>query len=291
MIASLHVRSMGKGKNQPEIVLLSGPNKNFHSDSAWFALLQNQLAKSWRVHAIDRPGNTWSDFDPETSYVQFTDVLHRTLLALEAEEVILVAFASANVTTRLFEQKYGDDKRIKIKGQVWIDPDVFMPHSIAMYQDYPVTWYREKLDQLLPYLATGAWTERTLAKIEAERETVASLISPANQSLMDWDYFDRASKLRLQIPQQQTRALEIAHYHTDLNMVKGLDFITATPVTVIDGDFEQHAIDSATDADEKARLTQWMTEGTEWSKQVAAKSGGQYIAVEDAHHLADLSTS
>jgi hypothetical protein len=59
----LHVRAMGLEETGPAIVLLSGPNYNFHSDSAWFSALQRTLARHHRVYAIDRAGDAWRDFD------------------------------------------------------------------------------------------------------------------------------------------------------------------------------------------------------------------------------------
>ena len=53
---SIQSRELGKQfKNQlniPSIILLSGPNENWHSDSAWFALLQPLLAKQYHVISI-----------------------------------------------------------------------------------------------------------------------------------------------------------------------------------------------------------------------------------------------
>jgi polyhydroxybutyrate depolymerase len=79
----IHVRTMGEQAageqgNRPTIVLLSGPNKYFHADSAWFVTVQRQLAKHYKVRAIDRPGNGWSDFDKKprmwvlsTSFIKY----------------------------------------------------------------------------------------------------------------------------------------------------------------------------------------------------------------------------
>ncbi|WP_199608979.1 alpha/beta hydrolase [Flocculibacter collagenilyticus] len=283
---TLHIRTMGDSSEKPTIVLLSGPNKNYHSDSAWFSLLQPILAEDYKVIAIDRPGNAWSTFNESTSYTHFTDVLHQTLTQLNENNVILVAFSSANITASLFEQKYGQDDAINLAGMLWIDPDIFLPHSIAMYQDFPVTYYREMLNDLLPYLAEGGWTERTQNKIIAERTEVESLLDEGSSALMDWSYFDAVSQQRILVDRQQTRALEIANYHDDLNLVANLPLITSIPVSVIDSDFEQQSIDDNPDYEEV--LTQWMEEGTEWSKQVVNSAGGQYIPIESGHHLVPL---
>lgn len=284
----IHVRTMGEQaageqRSKPTIVLLSGPNKYFHADSAWFVRVQQQLAKQYKVRAIDRPGNGWSDFDETTSYVGFVDKLYQTLVALDETEVIFVTFSSGNTTASLFEKKYSQNSKIKLEGMVWIDPDIFLPHSIAMYQDYPVTFYRKNLAKLMPHLETGAWTERTMKKLVAEREEIQTLTQGKS---MDWGYYDAISQQRLLIDRQQTRSLEIAHYHDDLNAVANLDLIEQIPVSVIDSDFELEQIKDS--PDKTATMTQWMEEGTVWAKLVARKSKGQYIEVSNAHHLVPL---
>lgn len=282
----LHVKTMGQATDKPTVVLISGPNKNFHADSAWFALVQKQLAAEHKVIAIDRPGNAWSDFNENTSYLDFTDKLQQTLKLKGEKEIVLVAFASGNVTAIDYLNKYGHDGEVKVSGMVWIDPDILLPHSIAMYQDYPVTFYRERLADIIPHIASGAWTERTQTKIDGEREEVAAMLSESNKADMDWAYFDLVSQQRLLIDRQQTRAIEIAHYHDDLEAMKNFSHITSVPVSVIDSDFELPQIEAFPDAADT--LTQWMTEGTQWSKEVAEHSGGQYIPVSDAHHLVPL---
>lgn len=103
---------------------------------------------------------------------------------------------------------------------------------------------------------------------------------------MDWEYYDAISQQRLLIDRQQTRSLEIAHYHDDLNAVANLELIEQIPVSVIDSDFEIEQIKDS--PDKTAAVTQWMEEGTVWAKQVAKKSKGQYIEVNNAHHLVPL---
>lgn len=279
----LHVRIMGEDNGKPAVVMLSGPNKNFHADSAWFALIQQRLAQQYKVIVIDRPGNGFSEFDENTSYRAFSDKLHQALLGLDVKEVVFAGFASANISLVEYLQRYGNGGPVQVKGMLWIDPDVLMPYSIAFYQDYPVTFYREKRQQLLPHLATGAWTERTLKKLAEEREEVVKLVDNSMAEMMDWAYFDALSQQRILVDRQQTRAIEIANYYDDLAAMTAFEFITHIPVSVIDSDFEKGQIKAFPDAAEK--LTRWMEEGTAWSKLVAEKSGGQYIPLENATHM------
>jgi pimeloyl-ACP methyl ester carboxylesterase len=234
-----------------------------------------------KTHRLGIDG--WSDFDSETSYLNFTDKLHQALVALDEREVILVAFSSGNITATAFEQKYREDDKIQLKGMVWIDPDIFLPHSIAFYQDFPVTYYRKNRDQLMPHIASGAWTERTARKLAGEQVDVKAMTAGQD---MDWTFFNAISQQRFLIDRQQTRAMEIVHYYEDLNAMAKLDLITRVPVSVIDSDFELPQI--ADNADAKETMTKWMEEGTQWSKLVAKSSGGQYIAVPDASHLVPL---
>ncbi|WDE08717.1 alpha/beta hydrolase [Thalassomonas viridans] len=280
---SLHVRAMGENNSGPAVILLSGPNKNFHSDSAWFARLQPQLAYKYRVYAIDRAGNAWSSFDDNASYTGFVDDLYQLLPELGETEVTLVAFASANITARLFQDKYQNDANVKIKNMLWIDPDIFLPHSIAMYQGGTVDWYHRRINDIIPHIGEGNWTERSAGKITLEREEVAGLVGEATASLMDWSYFDLVSQRRLTIPQQTTRAIEISNYYDDLNNVKELPLLTDIKISVIDSDFEQPEIAEATEGQEA--LIQWAEEGSQWSQEVAAESGGQYIPLTNTDHL------
>jgi polyhydroxybutyrate depolymerase len=288
----LHVRAMGEEKTGPAIILLSGPNYNYHSDSAWFSALQGELARHNKVYAIDRAGNAWSDFDENASYRLFVDDLYQVLLQLGETEVIFVAFSSANITTRLFAEQYGTNDNIDIKGMLWIDPDVLLDHSIALYQDYPVSWYRAYLPQILPYIETGAWLERTMDKINLEKQEIQALLPRSQASCkskkMDWAYFDRVSQRRLLIEHQQTRAIEIANYHDDLEAVRDLPLINNIPISVIDSDFELKDIAQATEPEDIERLTLWMQQGTLWSEQVANTSQGQYIELTNSDHLVPI---
>lgn len=278
---AFHVRSMGQQHSGPAIILMAGPNSNYHSDSAWFALLQPLLAKHYRVHVIDRLGNGWSDSIDSPSYRRFAHDLAGVLQQLQEQQVVLVAFSSASISARLFYEDYANT--FDIKAMLWIDPDIPLPHSLSLYKGYPVDWYQANLSALLPHLASGAWTERTLTKLQLEREWVQQLVAAQHQSLMDWSYFDLASQQRLLIAHQQARAKEIANYAADLDAYADLASVTAIPVSVIDTDFEKAEI--AANPEQADSLLLWQQEGSEWSRLQAELSHGQYIALTDADHL------
>lgn len=276
-----HVRTMGQQNAGPAIVLLAGPNYNYHSDSAWFSLLQPMLAEQYRVHVIDRLGNGWSDSADTLSYRRFANDLAGVLQRLQEQQVVLVAFSSASISARLFYQQHAND--FDIKAMLWIDPDIPLAHSLSLYKGYPADWYQANLPALLPHLATGAWTERTLEKLQLEREQVQQLVPAQHQQLMDWPYFELVSQQRLLTSHQQARAREIANYAADLDAYAALELLTAIPVSVIDTDFEK--LDIAANPEQADSLLLWQQEGSEWSRLQAELSHGQYIALTDADHL------
>lgn len=305
-----HLRKMAPGSttaagNLPVIVLLAGPNQNFHADSAWFALLQPVLAQKYQVLAIDRLGNGFSDNAENVSYQRFSQDLTALLPTLTSKPVILVSFASASISASLFHQQQQAKSASQVQAMVWIDPDIPTPEALALYQGYPVDWYQKHLQQLLPELAKGVWNQRTLDKLAAERTEVAALLSNAHQANMDWGYFDAISKQRQTPQRQQQRAIEIANYGKDLDLYAALPVISDIPVTVIDSDFESMDIAALqqvaaksevnqSDAEkrdaEQAKtqikaLQQWQQQGSVWSEQLASNSGGQYIPLKDSHHL------
>lgn len=304
-----HIRQMASAqalsaKNLPAVVLLSGPNQNFHADSAWFALLQPLLAHKYQVLAIDRLGNGFSDDADDVSYRRFSQDLAALLPTLTRKPVILVSFASASISARLFHHQHRQGQSTsQVQAMLWIDPDIPTPQALALYQGYPVDWYQQQLQQLLPELAEGSWNQRTLDKLTAERIEVAALLSNANQASMDWAYFDTISKLRQTPQRQQQRAIEIANYAKDLDLYAALPAITDIPVTVIDSDFESTEIttllkaatkNEASQSNQATRdaaqakakaLQQWQQQGSAWSKQLANGSGGQYIPLQNSHHL------
>ncbi|SEH67122.1 Poly(3-hydroxybutyrate) depolymerase [Rheinheimera pacifica] len=278
-----HVRAMGMDNPGPAVVLLAGPNYNYHSDSAWFAALQPLLAKQYRVYSIDRLGNAYSSNTEELSYRRFADDLAAVLQQLQEIQLALVAFSSSSISARWFYQQH--QQQFDIKAMVYIDPDIPLPHSLSLYQGYPADWYLANLPALLPHLAGGNWTGRTKDKLDVEYQEVQQLVAQHNVQL-DWSYFEQIMQLRLLIPQQQARAREIAAYIADLDGYAQLPMVSAIPVSVIDSDFEQQQIDLAQDEPElAAALRLWQQEGSAWSAEQALISNGQYIALSNSDHL------
>ena len=278
---SYHVRSLGQTTTGPAVILLAGPNQNYHSDSAWYSLLQPMLAQQYRVHAIDRLGNAWSDVDPELSYQRFAKDLPAIISALGEQDIVLVAFASSSISARLLLQQ--DNPGFTTQGLLLIDPDIPLSQSVASYSGYPVDWYQANLAALLPHLAEGRWTQRTADKLATERQQVAQLVPAAYQHLMDWQYFDLVQQQRLLLGHQQSRAREIANYANDLQLYSELELLTSVPVTIIDTEFELAEI--VKNPDRAASYQQMRAEAAQWGQRQAEISGGHYIAVNQQEHL------
>lgn len=279
-----HVRAMGSDNPGPAVVLLAGPNQNYHSDSAWFAALQPLLAQKYRVYNVDRLGNAFSSTADTLSYRRFADDLAAVLQQLDEQQIVLLAFSSASISARWFYQQY--QPQFDIKAMLYVDPDIPLPHSLSLYQGYPADWYLANLAELLPHIATGAWDERTLTKIQQERELAEQLVAE-HKELMDWQYFEQISQQRLLVPHQQARAREIAAYIADLDGYAQLAMVTSVPVSIIDSDFELADTDNAT-PEELLALKLWQQEGSNWSKEQASLSNGQYMALTDSEHLVPL---
>lgn len=281
-----HVRAMGLKNPGPAVILLAGPNYNYHSDSAWFAALQPLLAEQYRVYSVDRLGNAFSSSSNDLSYRRFADDLAFVMQQLNEPQLAVVAFASASISARWFYELHGE--QFDIQAMLYIDPDIPLAHSLSLYQGYPANWYRDNLATLLPHLAAGNWTERTKDKLDAEYQQIKQWADEYGTDI-DWRYLEQIMQQRLLISHQQARAREIAAYIADLDGYATLPMITAIPVSVIDSDFEQQDIAAAADdAELLAALQKWQQEGSAWSANQAAVSHGQYIPLTGSDHMVPL---
>ncbi|WP_105166801.1 alpha/beta hydrolase [Pseudoalteromonas sp. T1lg23B] len=276
-----HVRSMGEANGKSDIILLSGANKFFHSDSAWTTLIHPMLAEHGKVHVIDRLGSAWSSDTQEPSFSLFAADLPKLLEALKVESAIFVAFANGNLATLIYQ--HAPSEKVKTQGMIWVDPDILLPHSINQYQSGPVASLREYKEQYIEYVSEGPWTESSIARVAQEREEIGLLISQKNMPHMDWDYYDAVTAQRSQINKQVTRIKEMMNYHDDLEAARYLAESINIPITIIDSDFERLDIANAEES-EKAGLIQWQNEGTQWSKDIAHRTQGHYFALENASH-------
>lgn len=276
-----HVRSMGQQGGKGDVIILSGANKFFHSDSAWASLVQPLLAKHARVHVIDRLGNAWSSNIEEPSFKQLAEDLPELLGLLGSQKVTFLSFANSNLATLMYLNH--PNPEIEVKGMVWADPDILLPHSIMQYQSGAVAGLRKYKNEYIEHVSEGNWTEKSVERIAIERAEVAELIPSSHQDKMDWVYYDKVTELRLDVAKQVTRIKEMMNYHDDLNLAEPLQHNINVPISVIDSDFERLDIANATE-EEKPSLIKWQQEGTQWSKEIANKTQGKYYELKNASH-------
>lgn len=285
----LHVRlqqPVGDTTGQPQtaIVLLPGPNEHFHADTGWFSLLQPMLAQRWPTFAVDRRGSGLSTDSAVPSYQQFATDLQQVLPQLPARRFVLVSFASSSMTARWLAETPALQQRLA--ALLLIDPDVPTPAGQQVYSGYPASWYQTYITQLLPILAAGQWNRRTAEKLQQERKLVKSLLPAATGPLMDWSYWHLMADRRLSSAGQQQRARGIAAYPADVARYNQTPWHQSkVAVSVVDSQFEQPALLQAQTAAERDLLARWQQEGSDWSKQLVANSGGIYIKLRSEHHL------
>ncbi|BBN82919.1 hypothetical protein PA25_29040 [Pseudoalteromonas sp. A25] len=277
-----HVRTMGHSNGKSDIVLLSGANKFFHSDSAWSALIHPMLAEHGKVHVIDRLNNAWSSDIEEPSFSLFAHDLPQLLDALKVESVIFIAFANSNLATLMYQNLANES--IVTKGMIWVDPDILLPDAISQYQSGYVSYMREYKQEFIEHVSAGPWTERTIERIALEREEIEGLISQSNMLKMDWDYYDAVTSQRVAISKQVTRIKEMMNYYDDLEASRYLADNLTIPLSIIDSDFERLDIAKAETEEQKQSLIRWQTDGTQWSKMLVEQTQGDYFALEDASH-------
>lgn len=279
--ANYHVRTLGEPSNKGDIVILPGANKFFHSDSAWASLIQPLLAEHARVHVIDRLGNAWSTDVEEPSFAKFSADLPELLEILNIKKATFLSFANSNIATLMHLNN--PNPEIEIKGMVWADPDILLPHSIAQYQSGSVAALRKYKNEYIEHVSAGNWTEKSAERIAIEREEIAALIPSSHQDKMDWLFYDKVTKQRLAVGKQVARIKEMMNYHDDLNTAEALQHNISVPISVIDTDFERLDIATAND-ESKPGLIKWQQEGTQWSKDIAYKTQGKYYALSNASH-------
>ncbi|MEI5639685.1 MULTISPECIES: alpha/beta hydrolase [unclassified Pseudoalteromonas] len=280
-----HVRHTLAQPEKPTVVMLSGANMHFHSDSAWFALLQPYLETKFNVVVIDRLGQGLSSTVEAPSMAQFAADLPVLFNKLALNDVHLLSFANSNSVPLIAMQQSGEFKQ-QVASMLWLDPDILMPHSVALYQGFPVDLYRDYGQTLIDHVAAGNWQEKMDGKITAEKAHVEALMANNDYAqYMDWDYFNLIMQTRHSIAAQLTRVHEVMNYHDDLELVKDWQPDGSIPISIIDSDFESENIAQAEDEALKAKLLKWQSEGRKWSQEVATASGGQYIPLSSTEHL------
>lgn len=264
------------------VLLISGPNENFHADSAWYALWQPLLAQHYRTFLVDRRSSGFSSDTTAPSYRAFAKDLALLLPQLPARQFLLVSFASGSISARLLAEQPAMQPRLA--GLVLIDPDIPLPEALALYNGYPADWYRANLAELLSALEKGVWNERTAKKLTAEQQHIEQLVPKELQPVFDRDYLQQVFQTRQRLERQQARAREIAAYQADLAAYTQTPWQqSAVPVSVVDSAFETPQI--AADEKQAPVLRRWQQQGSDWSRQLCAQSGGVYLPLASTEHL------
>ena len=282
---TLHVRSLSPShakakKAGPAIVLLSGPTDHWHADSGWFALLQPLLAKQFRVHAIDRPGHGFSAIVPGSSYQSFADDLAALLPQLESEPVIVVAFASSNLTLHHYFAKYSNKG---LRAALLIDPDGLHPELVSFYAEQAQPF--QQPDKLAEYVNAGKYDARAESFYKDEREHLSKILPAALANQMDWPFYDAIAKQRLDRARILARFAETARYDRDVTAAAAQPWPAALPVWSYDTDFEQLAVDAATEPAEKQKLERWHRLSSEFMRGLP---GHCRIGSASREHLATV---
>ena len=276
----LHVRSLGLEHTGPAIVLLSGPTDHWHSDSGWFALLQPMLARQFRVHAIDRAGHGFSDIAGDGSYQSFAEDLAQLLPQLETEPVLVIAFASSNLTLHHYLARHGQSG---LRAALLIDPDGLHPDLLSFYAEQAGPF--QQGEKLADYVNAGHYDARAESFYLKEREHLQTILPAAVADQMDWPFYDDIARERRNRARILMRDAAIARYDQDVIGAAAIAWPATLPVWSYDTDFEHTAIDAATEPAEKTRLEQWRQLSSEF---MTALPGHCRIGSTSREHLATV---
>lgn len=276
----LHVRTLGGREPEPAVVLLSGPTASWHSDSAWFAMLQPLLAHDMRTHAVDRAGQAFSSGSGRGGYAKFGDQLEALLPELSSQPVVVVAFASADLALLRYFESHPDGGRIS--AVLLIDPDALHPELIEFYAEQAAPFQNPKLAR---YVRDGGYDERARELNESDQAHVLSILPAGSERQFEKRYFERVLATRLEHEKIIARFREIARYDQDVRGVATVPWPAAVPVWSFDTDFELDAVDAAATPEERARYERWRDLSSEW---MAALPGGCHLRSDSREHLATV---
>ncbi|NVJ65776.1 MAG: alpha/beta hydrolase [Gammaproteobacteria bacterium] len=271
-----------KLKNKPKLILLSGPTDNWHSDLAWWILGQNYLAKNYQTLAVERASQGFSDIIEKPSYRDFAERL-KVLIKDEKEPVVIVAFASSNLSVQLVLQDI--EVARKVKGVVFIDPDVLTKHALNHYTGESEN-YRKNWQQLEDYIKAGKYQERIEKKIAGEKQHLAEIIPAKYENLMDWPLYEQYELQRKKPEYQINKFKEVTAYKKDLEAAMAVNTPTQVPLVILDTDFETAYLKTLDDEKVKASIVQWRDEGkAQFFHMASHHSCSAYWPVKSQEHL------
>ncbi len=279
----IHVGLWGNVENSkaPWVVLLSGPNGSWHSDTAWFASLAPLLAETHRVIAIDRASLVTDNANNPLGYAHFATDIQAVFGQFNIESATVVAFASSNISLQLFLQK--PDNQGAVKRALLIDPDALTDFSSARYVE-DAKPFKDNLEKYVDYISAGKYTPRVKQKNAADQEKVLALINGGDK--FDKQYFDTLFQARLALNNQINLFKEIAIYHRDLHTVMQTNWPKSVPITIFDTDFELEYAESAEDEKVKKSLLDWRLDAKAYYQElVKLNPNSEYIETNSRSHL------
>jgi pimeloyl-ACP methyl ester carboxylesterase len=276
-----HIWDNTQSSEPPTVVLLSGPNSSWHSDSAWWGSLAPKLAKTHKVIAIDRASLVLANSQAKVGYSRFAQDLVQVFKTLKVEDAVLVGFASGSLS--ILQYLHQHPTSTAISKVILLDPDVLTEFSINRYKQDALP-FKSNLDKYVDYINSGKYTARVKQKNAADMTLLKTLAK--DDSKVDWDYINRLFAARLEITNQLNLFKEIAQYGEDLDLAAQTSWPKHIPLIIIDSRFEQEAIDDAEDDETKAGLIAWQTDAKAYYKKwVESIDDGQYIEVDSEQHL------
>ncbi len=280
---NVKLASNNKGmSNKTLLLLLSGPTDNWHSDQAWWILGQNYLSQTYPTIGLERAGQGFSEIIEKPSYTDFSKRLSQ-YIKQQKQPLIIVAFASSNLSVQIMLQ----DSKVakKVKGIVFIDPDVLTEHSIKHYTGES-EGYRKNWQQLEDYIKAGKYQQRINEKIDAERKHLTKIINGELQQFMDWNLYARFENLRRKPEYQINKFKEVTAYKVDLKIAMDSPVPVNIPVVILDSDFETGYLETIKNEQVKVSIIQWRDEGKAQFFNMASKNPcGAYWPIDSQEHL------
>ena len=165
------------------VILLSGPNDNWNSDTAWFARLAPKLADHYLTISIDRPGLVLAEASAQLGYIKFAKTLGKVIRKLKLERITFVAFASSNITVLQYLNDNLDNN--VVEKVVLIDPDVLTPSAIQRYSK-DAKPFKDNLDKYKTYIKQGKYNQRAQQKNQLDLDNLKLLAKSDPDT--NWDY-------------------------------------------------------------------------------------------------------
>ncbi len=270
----IHMRALGLEHGGPAIVLVPG----FLGNSSGWAIVQPELAKTYRVYAFDPAGFAWSDPAPTPlTPSEIADDLHATLTQLGETDVILVGFSGGALAVYNYYNRYPASPRVA--GLVWVEGDAMIPEELE--------WYNGNFPFPLPEALRPAVVELGIWRLLADGLVAqeGQRIPPTVNLPLDRDYWEKALATGGTRQTAYTAFGMVAAFPDDVRATAQMPLPKDVPVFVLQADYEGD-LATAKDDQEREALRQLQAKRAAWFHQLAEGSqGGQYRLVSHSNHM------